>query len=166
MPLIGSTDDHLADDASTLGPITIERIGQMLSTLEINYGHEPEGEIIVGMDGHLCWFGVGGPGEGAVALIFDARWERTLTMDQLDEALALVNDWNQNATFPRAMVAVDQDGNVLLGADHARDCEFGITDMQLRNEILIAISTTVGYWKMLDERFPAEAAQDEAQVEG
>lgn len=165
MPLIGSTEDHLGDDANSLAPVTVERLGETLKVLEINYGDDGEGTLIAGFEGNPCWFRVAGPGGQDIAFVFDARWRHSLPADSMPDALMAINDWNQQNPFPRAMIANDEDGNVIFGCDFIRDFEFGLTDMQLRNDITIAITTTIQYWQMLDDRFEGQTISDDEEPE-
>ena len=46
------------------------------------------------------------------------------------------------------------------------DYEFGCTDKQLRNELMIAISTGISFFEFLEERFPGAVEAAEAYREG
>lgn len=166
MPLIGNTEDHIADDATTLAPITRERIEATLTTLEVNYGKDSDGDLVAGFDGNPCWFRISGPAGEDIAFVFDARWRHELPGELYGEALDTVNEWNAENMFPRAVTMQINDGQVIFGADFVRDYEFGVTDMQLRNEITIAITMTIRYWEMLDERFGDKALDPVDPVEG
>ncbi|WP_296137494.1 YbjN domain-containing protein [uncultured Tessaracoccus sp.] len=160
MPLFGDTDDQSEIDAATLGPVTIQRIATTLDALEVNYGTDEDGDLIAGFGGNPCWFGVAGPGDQDIAFSFSARWRGSLEGDRIGDALATVNEWNASQMFPRAMCVSDEEDRLVFGADYIHDHEFGVTDLQLRNDVSIAITTAVNYFAFLDDRFPTSTGDD------
>jgi hypothetical protein len=154
MPIFGDTDDLQGTDAATLAPITLSRVEAALDVLEINYGTDEDGDLFAGFEGNPCWFRVSGPGTDAIAFSFNARWKAWLDGEQLGPALAAVNEWNASQLFPRALCVQDESGELVLGADYTSDHEFGVTDLQLRNDITIAVTTAINYFQFLNERFP------------
>lgn len=159
MPIFGDNDQP--DDAATLAPISTERIADTLTQLEVNFGTDDDGDIVAGFEGNPCWFRVAGPGEEAIAFSFNTRWRANLPADRASEALEAVNEWNVTQMFPRALVVPDEDGSLILGADYTSDHEFGLTDLQLSNDITIAITTAINYFEFLDERFGDDVTADE-----
>lgn len=166
MPLFGDTD-ALADDAATLAPLTQERIEQTLHALEINYGTDEDGELIAGFEGNPCWFRVTGHGDEQCVFSFNGRWKGALPPEQLGAALSFVNEWNATKMFPRAICVQTEDDVVILGADFVIDHEFGVSDLQLRNDISIAITTAMHFFEEASERFPltGEAPADAAPAD-
>lgn len=165
MPIFGDIDDLARSDAGTLAPISMARIAHALETLEINYGTDDDGDFIAGFDGNPCWFQVTGPENEPIAFSTNSRWKATLPSDQIDTALSVVNEWNSSQMFPRALCVQDEDGDVVVGADYTRDYEFGVTDLQLRNDITIAVTTTINLFESLEERFPEAVEAFEAALQ-
>ena len=164
MPIFGDTDDLQGADAATLGPITARRVESALEMLEVNYGEDPDGDLVAGFEGNPCWFRVSGPDNDPIAFSFNARWKAWLAPDQLGEALAAVNEWNVSQPFPRALCVQDESGELILGADYTTDHEFGVTDQQLRNDVTIAITTAINFFEYLAERFPGAVEASEAAL--
>lgn len=172
MPLFGDTD-ALADHAGTLAPITLERVEQALHALEVNYGTDEDGDLIAGFEGNPCWFRVTGHEEQCI-FSFNGRWKGVLPPDQLGAALSFVNEWNATRMFPRALCVQADDDVVILGVDYLADHEFGVSDLQLRNDLSIAITTAMSFFEDASERFPMpdeepaepqEPSDDEPAVE-
>lgn len=163
MPIFGDNDEQLAAGSESLGPITQQRLETALDALEVNYGHDDDGDVIAGFDGNPCWFRLSGPGEEEIAFTFNGRWKAWLPSERWLEALELANEWNASRMFPRALCVRDDDGDVILGVDYVVDYEFGVTDQQLRNDISIAITTTVDFFEQQDAAFP-EAVQEAEQA--
>lgn len=167
MPLFGDTD-ALADDAATLGPLTLERVEQALHALEVNYGTDEDGELIAGFEGNPCWFRATGHEEQCI-FSFNGRWKGALPPDQLGAALSFVNEWNATKMFPRALCVQTGDDVVILGVDYVSDHEFGVSDLQLRNDLSIAITTAVSFFEEASERFPTpdeDSAEEQPPAEG
>ena len=165
MPIFGDADDLTATDAATLAPISMARIASALETLEINYGTDDDGDFIAGFDGNPMWFQVTGPTNEPIAFSANARWKATLPADEIDVALRLVNEWNSTQMFPRALCVEDEGGEVVFGADYTCDYEFGVTDLQLRNDITIAVTTAINLFESLEERFPEAVEAFEAELQ-
>lgn len=165
MPILGDTDDLAMSDAETLAPISMARIAKSLDALEINYGTDEDGDFIAGFDGNPCWFQVTGPQNEPIAFSANARWKASLPGERVDDALGLVNEWNTTQMFPRALCVQDDEGEVVFGADYTRDYEFGVTDLQLRNDITIAVTTAINFFEHLGERFPDAVEAFEARLQ-
>lgn len=171
MPIFGDTDDLARGDAETLAPLSQERVTSTLDSLEINYGTDDEGDVVAGFEGNPCWFRTVGPGNETLAFSFNARWRAWLDGEQLAAALAAVNEWNATQVFPRALCVQDEQGELVLGADYTHDYEFGVTDLQLRNDVTIAVTQAMRYFEFLEERFPGaveasyQQSKEEAEAE-
>lgn len=150
-------------DFTTLAPLSKERMQAVLDAMDINHGTDDDGDIVAAFDDHMFWFFTGG--ESGEIFLARAHWRAWLPNARLQEALETVNEWNGSRFFPAVSLIVDNDGDVILRAMRAADCEFGITDAQLSQELRTIIGTALQFFELLEERFPTAVADAEAQRE-
>lgn len=148
--------------AAALAPLTSDRIKATLDSRGSQYGVDDDGDIGGYWDGHLFYFFLlGGSSE---YLQVRGRWNRKVSIDQIDALTRLTNAWNADKLWPKLYTRAEDDV-VGVYAEHTVDYEHGLTDEQLDLHLACAIATSGQAFDQLDESYPVQAAEAKAQFE-
>lgn len=145
-----------------LAPLTVERIKATLDARGSQYGVDDDGDVGGYWDGHLFYFFL--LGQSSEYLQVRGRWNRNVGLDRRDALTVLVNDWNAAKLWPKAYTREEED-RVGVYAEHTVDYEHGLTDEQLDLHIACAIATSGQLFDLLDESYPVQAAEAQAEFE-
>jgi len=156
------TKDESIPAPPALGPLSRDRITAALDGRELRYGVDEDGDVGGYWDGHLFYFFVlGSSGE---YLQVRGRWNRKVGVDQVPALLEIVNEWNADHLWPKGYVRVEDDV-VGVYAEHTVDYEHGLSDAQVDQHLACGLSTGLQLFEHLDERYPAEAAAAQAEMD-
>jgi hypothetical protein len=138
-------------------PLTIDRVADVLEARECSFGWSSDRASVGGFWGdHLMEFLL--YGEHDEVLQVRAHWGRPLGVDQRPAVLDALNAHASGRLWPKAYVDVDDDGELLVLAEHAIDYEHGVTDEQLDLHLACALNASLGLFEELDRQFPAAVA--------
>ncbi|MCL2454357.1 MAG: YbjN domain-containing protein [Micrococcales bacterium] len=140
----------------SLQPISLDRIAEVLTSEDINFGFSDDRERLGGYWGeHLVEFIL--YGQTSEVLQVRAHWGRPLEVARWSEMLERVNANNSERIWPK--IYVDRDDEVLaVMAEHSIDYEHGATDAQIMQHVQCAISTSLSAFERLDEAYPEAVA--------
>lgn len=141
---------------SSLAPVSVERLAQVLETEGLNFGYSEDRSRLGGYWGeHLVEFIF--YGETNEVLQIRAHWGRPLPADHWTDVLERLNSNNSERIWPKLYVDREDDGLAVM-AEHAVDYEPGASDEQLAQHVQCAISTSLGAFERLDEAYPQAVA--------
>ncbi|RRD47998.1 YbjN domain-containing protein [Tessaracoccus sp. OH4464_COT-324] len=138
-----------------LQPVTYESVQAALTEMNVNFGIDEDGDIVAAFEGNPCWVRILSNESDVKALMMLGRWQHTLSGEQYDSALEVVNEWNATRFFPRTSCVRTPEGMVVIGADYVRDVALGLTKEQLLSDLSVAITTCGAFFEHLDEHFLA-----------
>ncbi|MDR3068555.1 MAG: YbjN domain-containing protein, partial [Cellulomonas sp.] len=137
---------------SSLTPISVDRLAQVLETEGLNFGYSEDRTRLGGYWGeHLVEFIF--YGEDSEVLQIRAHWGRPLSADSWADVLERLNSNNSERIWPKLYVDRDDDSLEVM-AEHAIDYEHGASDEQLAQHVQCAVSTSMGAFERLDEAYP------------
>lgn len=154
--------DALPEDPfPALPPIALpaldkRRIKDALERESWSYSVDSDGDIGGMWDSNWFFFFVMGKNEEVLNI--RANWRGRLADQDRPALLEICNDWNRDKIWPKTYVGRDDDGFVRVSAEVSVDHEHGLTDEQLSQQILCAISTSTEFFQTLDQAYPAAVA--------
>lgn len=138
-------------------PLTQDRVADALARRKYSYLVDDDGDLTGVWDGNRFWFML--LGEHEEVLQVRGVWHRTMSPAQLTGVRLALNDWNRDRIWPKVYHR-EEDGRVLLYAEHSIDLETGVNDSQLDQTISCGLMTSVRFFQLLDDGFPAEATAE------
>ncbi|MDR1807734.1 MAG: YbjN domain-containing protein [Propionibacteriaceae bacterium] len=132
-------------------PLSRDRIEAALKRKQWAYRVDSDGDVGGIWNGNLFYFFV--TGEQDEILHIQGRWKETLEVDQRLEAREIIDEWHQERYWPKGYTRVSDTGEVQVYAEHAVDWEPGVTDDQLLQTLICAISTSLRLFDHLAEHF-------------
>lgn len=136
-------------------PLSVERVRTALSELDLVCDEMPDG-LVSGFATGAFLFST--DGERHQFLDVRGQWRVQLPAERWVEALEVCGQWSAKAIWPRVYPARGESGRILVNAEHNVDYSAGITDDQLRQHIVCALDTSMGFFDHLNETFPQEWA--------
>lgn len=147
MGFFSSSDDS---QPVTLPALTQDRMKSLFEEKEWKYFVDSDGDLGGIWDNNVFYFML--RGDQQEILFIQGRINLTVPFERLEEVREFENAWNRDKIWPKAYHRVDDEGNIILFADHASDWEDGVTNDQLMQTINCALSTSMG----LFEEFKSE----------
>lgn len=148
------TDDTTPSSGGSeaLLPLSKDRIKAGLEHEGWSYSVDSDGDIGGGWEYASFYFFV----EGKEDELFCIRgnWRGMLESSHLETAIALCNTWNAEKLWPKTYARLDEEGNVRVHTEHNVDYEQGISDGQLRQQLLCAVNTGMAFYEQVNETFP------------
>lgn len=142
-----------ASDASGgLSPLTRDRIKLALEAEEWSYSVDSDGDIGGGWEYGSFYFLTNG--EQNELLCIRGAWRGQLEGADFVRAVEVCNSWNAEKFWPKTYARVDDEGAVRIHTEHNVDYEQGITDGQLRQQLICALNTSMVFFEQLNETFP------------
>ncbi len=141
-----------SDSAAGLEQLSIARVKSALDRVEINYTIDDDGDLGAGWELGVIYFLI----RGNQNEIFHVQgfWRAQVEANQRSEADEFCNEWNSSRLWPRTLARVGADGLVRMETDLIMDYEDGLTDSQLDRHIMSAVSSMLGFFEALIQRFP------------
>lgn len=137
-------------------PISIDRYKRRFDANDINYGIDDDGDAVARFDNGIFWFMTAGPDSDVIHI--RARWIPALVPAQMDQAVALANEFNGSHLLPRCYVVQTDEDTVLAFGDLVVDATHGVSDDQLDMHLSAATETCNQFFTSLNEAFPELAA--------
>lgn len=156
---MGFFDKSPAVAGGSPAPISRERIKQTLESQGWSYRVDPDGDISGGWEHGYFWFLLNGKQEEI--LIARGTWYPKLTPVELALASQVCEEWNRDRLWPKVYPRINDEGDLLLHAEHIVDYEHGLTDEQLLLHIGTAVNTGGQFFEHLNSVFPEAAAAQE-----
>ncbi len=136
---------------STPEPFTGNRWPRVLTSMDINFSTDSDGDHLAEWDDMRVWFeGCGSRGE---IMVIRAIWGLRPPHEAFDAILRHLNDWNANTFWPRAFVHRLEKHLVVIG-DHNINMETGIDDEFLCQQVTCMLAATSRLFEQLAEAFP------------
>ncbi|CAG7609694.1 YbjN domain-containing protein [Leucobacter soli] len=135
-----------------LAPLSKDRIKAALEREGWSYGVDGDGDI--GGDWELATFFFFATGESDELLCIRGTWRGELELADFTRAVELCNTWNAEQIWPKAYTRFDDDGALHILTEHNVDYEQGITDGQLTQQLVCAVSTSIAFFEQVNEIFP------------
>ncbi|MDR1265261.1 MAG: YbjN domain-containing protein [Propionibacteriaceae bacterium] len=132
-------------------PLSRERVESALRSKQWAYQVDKDGDVGGNWDGNLFYFFIAG--QEHEILHIQGRWKETLNTGQRLEAREAIDEWHQERYWPKGYTRVNDLGEVQVYAEHAVDWEHGVTDDQLLQTLVCALSTSLRLFEHLAERF-------------
>lgn len=161
--MAGFFNKPITPNTPSLAPLSQERLKAVLEADGMNYGIDDDGDLGGWWDGHLFYFFLMGPAKEILQI--RGRWNRDIPNSELEALLATANQVHIERMFPRVAVLPGDDGSLGIYGAHTVDYEHGVTDDQLRLHFATAISSTLQFFTLLDERYPEAAAIGKAKFD-
>jgi hypothetical protein len=134
------------------GPAALSRarIEAALQRKAWAYSIDADGDIGGVWSGHPFYFYIAGDKDEILHV--QGRWRETLGLDRRDEVRALLDEWHEDLFWPKGFTRQEDKGRVAVFAEHAIDCEAGITDDQLDQNLTLAIAMSLRLFEHLAEQ--------------
>lgn len=91
-------------------------------------------------------------------------WVCALDGDDFEEASQIAERWNAENFWPKTYPFFIDEGFVRLNTEVNADYEYGVSDQQLRQHVRCAISTSLAFFALANETFPAAWETFQAEV--
>ena len=153
-----TADNETSPPSGDLAPLTIDRITQSLERLEWDFHvDDASNGVIAGWEyGSFAFFTSGKSDE---ILCVRGFWRGVLNEADHAKALEICNDWNVNAIWPKVCVLSDEQDTLRLNTEHNVDYEHGLSNAQLDQHLICAVSASLMYFEKIIETFPEAWAQ-------
>jgi Putative bacterial sensory transduction regulator len=92
-------------------PVTLDRVGAALDTIDIRYLTDGSGSLVALWERHAVLFTLEGPTDEI--LVIRVRPHSTIPPDWADRAFRVINEWNHTRRFCKAYVGDPTDRNQL-----------------------------------------------------
>lgn len=135
-------------------PFTRERMAEYMQREEYSYDLDSDGDVMTGFKKHGFYLLANGAEDEVLTV--RGRWNRSLPADQRYALLDALNDWAVERIWPKGYVREDDDGTLAVFGEFSVDLEDGATDEQLAQYLDCGISTCLGMFDELDQRFPED----------
>ncbi|MDO4897818.1 MAG: YbjN domain-containing protein [Rothia sp. (in: high G+C Gram-positive bacteria)] len=148
--------DSALTPASTLEPLTVERLRTALTQLEVNL-EEEDGNLIAHFEQGYFFFMVLGDGQ---VLNVRGTWRGHLPAEGLAAASTLTENWNREMMIPKTYPATINEGDadlVLLLAECAFPTGRGLTDDQLIELVSTGISACLNFFEVATGQLGGDA---------
>ena len=143
--------------SGVLAPLSTERIHASLVGAGWNCEIEEDGMVIGAWEAGVIMFQPNG--NNGEVLVVRGVWRARLASEEQGKALELANDINRETVWPKVYVGRDEEGFVRVNTETNVDYEFGLTDEQLRQHLLCAVSATNSTFDSFNEAYPEEWEQ-------
>jgi hypothetical protein len=139
-------------DELTLAPLSHERIEREFAEHDIKYWRMSDGDFAGNWDHNTFYFFVAG--EDHEILTIRGDWSQRMPIELRAELLLALDEWHRDTRWPKGYTHVDDEGRLWISAELSMDWENGLTDGQLHQMVVCAISTSLSLFEYLAERFP------------
>lgn len=140
-----------------LPPLSVARVKQILEENSTIYRVDEDGDVSGRWEDGVFYFLVKGEFQEIFHIL--GTWYGVLGIEDAQRARDLCHLWNSEKYWPKTYAITLDDGTVHLRTEHTVDYEPGITDAQLRQHILNAVSTGSFFFEKVAEEFPEAAAK-------
>lgn len=132
-------------------PFTEKRWPAVLTSLDINHGVDDDGDCAADWDGVRVWFEA--RGEQKEILSVKAIWDFRPPLEAYQRLALETCEWNASHLWPRAFVVRGEEDCLVIG-DLDIDCETGVTDEFLRQQVRCILATSFELFEHLGKTFP------------
>jgi hypothetical protein len=143
--------------ATTATALTRERIEQALKRQRWEYQVDADGDVGGFWDGSLFYFFILSSDEDedttGEVLHIRGRWRGSLDLDLRQEARQCIDTWHKDSFWNKAYTEVDEAGQVLVFSEYAVNCAHGITDDQLLQAIVDALTSSIRFFQWFGNHF-------------
>ena len=105
------TATALSEVDPRVAPVTLDRVGEALDTIDIRYLTDGSGSLVALWERHAVLFTLEGPTDEI--LVIRVRPHSTIPPDWADRAFRVINEWNHTRRFCKAYVGDPTDRNQL-----------------------------------------------------
>lgn len=132
--------------------VTKQRLRQALDDLDTRYRVDDDGDFLGWWgDDQFMSFTVTGKQSDILHIL--GRWRPRPPAGLLPVLSAAANTWNTEKMWPKVYVRLVED-QVSVQTELNVDCEGGVTDAFLQQQIKCAVGTTGQFFELLEERYP------------
>lgn len=137
---------------NTSGPISLERVKTALDALETKYRVDDDGEF-TGWWGDYQWMRFNVSGEAKDILNIWGAWSPRPPALLFDPLNRVINTWHAEKLWPKAYLA-RRDDSLEVRTELNIDCEGGVSDLWIRQQIKCAVGTTGQLFEHLENTYP------------
>jgi hypothetical protein len=151
-PRVGERTDQLDQTRgpSTVAPVSMARVGEVLDRLEIRYLTDGDGSLLAMWERHAVLFALEGPDDEI--LVMRARAHATAPPDWADRAYRVVNEWNHTRRFCKAYVGDPTErGQLPIYAEMQVPLVSGVHDALLTEMVDCSAAVAVAFVDWLHE---------------
>lgn len=150
-----------SNSSSQLTPLSLDRIKQVLESMDLKYVVDDDGDIAAGFED--CYFYFFVRGENQEILQVRGSWFGALPEDRHAGLSGLCEQWNRDKIWPKVYpIRRDDTGLYSINSEHTIDYEHGVTDSQIRQHLECAIGTSNQFFARAFEVYP-EARPEETE---
>jgi hypothetical protein len=146
-------------DELTLAPLSHQRLENEFVTHEIKYLRTPCGDFAANWDHSAFFFHVAGENDEILTIRGD--WYQPMPIELRAKLLLALDEWHRDTRWPKGYTHVDDEGRCWISGELSVDWENGVTDGQLHQTVVCAVSTTLSMFEHLRKRFPVSVAPAE-----
>lgn len=149
---MGYENDFDNTVANTVRPMNRDRIKKTLEDNSWSYRVDSEGYIAGFWEKGRFFFEL----SGSDNTLFCVRgtWEGQPELDDYLLASSVCNRWNMDYYFPKTYVRVTEEREVFVHTEYPVSCHQGLSDAQLDEQIHAALSTSMDFFQLMEEKFP------------
>jgi hypothetical protein len=144
------TPSEWLEDALTIGPLASARIEDEFKRNDVKYAVCNDGTITANWDHNQFFFFIAG--EQNEILTVRGDWHNRLDLGQRSRLLELLDEWHRDTRWPKGFSHVDDAGHLWVSSELSVDWEHGLTNGQLHQTVICAVSTSLSLFEFLDER--------------
>lgn len=133
-------------------PFSIDRVAAYLRTKELRFTQDDDGDVFLTINNNQLV--IAAVGKQQEVLTLGGTWQVSAPIETRARMQELCNDWNRDRMWPKTYVTVDDHGAVKLRAEYNVDLEYGVSDLQLEQLLDCGLSSSMQFFKKLDEEFP------------
>lgn len=146
--------------SSQLSPLSLDRVKQVLDSMQLKYQIDDDGDIIAGFEQGFFYFFI--RGNSQEILHVRGTWYGVLPKERHAGLTGICEQWNRDKIWPKVYPTVrSTEGDYTLVAEHTVDYEHGLTDDQLRQHLMCAIDTSNRFFSEASEIFPEGMPEEE-----
>lgn len=134
-----------------LAPLSLDRVRAVLERRGFRVAVDEDGDLTGLWDDFRFWFLV--DLERYERLEVRGAWHRPRNDETVGAVRLACNDWNRERLWPKAYWRLE-DERLVVYAEHAITLPPGITDSQIDQTVLCALSTGVQLFRELDSAIP------------
>lgn len=132
-------------------PFNKERWDAVLTSLEVNFAIDEDGDLFGDWESMRLWFLVAGDKNDLMAM--RSMWDIRPPIEAYDYMVEAINSWNRDHFWPKAIVTRGEQHLGIFG-DLVIDIETGVTDDFLRQQVRCMIGMSDQLYTYLAELFP------------
>ncbi|MDO5728886.1 MAG: hypothetical protein Q4P71_04595 [Actinomycetaceae bacterium] len=144
----------MASDTVTLRPVTIDMLGECLTSMELTFGTFGEHGLCLPFRQHYITFTQQTQASSLATWVAHSNWNRKLNIAHMPLAKNTVQAHNATSFAPHIWLVVPDDGFIYFSMSWTFGWSIGATPQQVTTEINMAIAAISTVFDALNSTFP------------